>query len=153
MRPRWHRQLIAVLAACFLLAAMPAVAQGKNKKKPKRTERTVTLDYDGTQHLGWVTPAGQGGHRAFAEYAIQPNKGERYLSLQTSDATGLPTFLTVSYFGAWGSFAEVCGSTDEAIRIAPRMAIYLWIWHGTCSDGTPAPGTTGTITATLSNLP
>lgn len=28
---------------------MPAVAQGKKKKKPTRTERTVTVSYDGTQ--------------------------------------------------------------------------------------------------------
>lgn len=153
MRSQWSRQLIAVLAASCLLATIPAVAQAK-KKKPKRTERTVTLDYDGTQQIGVVTPVVRAGYAWSVVYQIQAKKKERYLSIETNDATGLPVYWALSYSADEpAGEMEVCGSTDEPIKISPRAILYLWMYRGTCRDGTPALGTTGEITATFSNLP
>jgi len=153
MKARWRRQLISVFLLCLILMALPAGAQGQKEKGPKRRERSVTLDYDGTQQVGVVTPVVRAGYVWVAEYALPAGKKDRFLSIQTNDATGQPAYVTLSYSAEDPDGEEVCGTTEEPIKITPKSVIYVWIWHGMCPDGTPAPATTGTITATFSNLP
>lgn len=144
--------LLGLLAGA--LAAGPADAAKKKKKKPKRVERVVEVVYQ--------APAIGSG----AGVCLRPTNScgdipiglkEKFVKIEITDATGLPVFFGVGQdtdpdaVGTETSHGEFCGSTgDDPIEVLPGYTLIVFPWAvGTC----PGVATTGTVTATLSNLP
>ncbi|HVM33896.1 MAG TPA: hypothetical protein VM784_00950 [Actinomycetota bacterium] len=153
------KRTLAVLLAFGLvggaLAAGPAEAKKKKKKKPKRVERVIKSEYQ--------APAiGSGSGVCFRPTNscgdLPIGLHEKFVKVEIADTTGLPVYFNLGQdtdpdtFGTEKSYGSFCGSTgDEAIKILPGypLVVFPWLLGPTC----PSVGTSGTVTATVSNLP
>lgn len=144
-----------VVSVALLIATLPldAVAGGGKGAGEKRTERTVTADYqspavmplvEGSGGLYACVTGGDLGNIGCVEVPVKPT--ERYLELTIEDASGLPAPVYV-----YGEGTLVCGATDTPIRITPGVAVEIWVKGVSVSPLCPGVATTGTMTATLSN--
>ena len=148
--------IFLVLGLAALLAAVPAQA----KKKTKRIERVVEINYD-RPGIG-VAPAG-GYPTGFPEAAteIPTSTQDRYIKIEIEDASGGSVWGFISQGDLDGNgvnddgYANFCGSQEESQPVAapgtPILGIYAYA--GACDDGTPSTMTTGTIKVTFSNMP
>jgi hypothetical protein len=126
-------------------------------KKPKKVKRKATATYD-TPAVGSGDATGVcSGANGCATFGI--GAGERFLHLEIEDSAGLPVYATVGQdTDPSNNFTEVvgriCGSTQEPLPIEPGIEVLVWVW---VAPGAQPPcagtATTGTVTATISNLP
>lgn len=156
------RSILSVILAVLLVAGFVGEVAGasadQKKKKKKRVERTATADY-----LGFS------GLRGAAEGAcdipplgcvVMPvEKGEKFVSVEITDAAGEPVWASVYIYGysAPGDAHEhVCGASESPFALASGLEELVVIVTQTTAGATsPCTGaaTTGTVTATFSNLP
>lgn len=152
------KKLIATCLTLGLLAgalAMPADA--KKKRKPKRVERVAEGTYDNPA-IGIPGVAGTSSAGGAVEFGLASN--EAFINVEITDDAGRPVMATMSQDSdpsdtTWEIFATFCGTTDGPVDVVPGLAVRVSVYtisgpdHPTCVG----PATSGTIKATLSNLP
>ncbi len=134
-----------------------SVATAGPKRKPQRTTRTIEGSYAAPAIFVYGSCSDSGGVGCVS-FTTGPN--ERFVTARAVDAHGLPVFVLIRdehmsdpIEGAevYGTF---CGETPEPIAVPPGRNLQFWVGAPfavyACQ---PGAGTTGTITATFSNLP
>ena len=157
------KRAISVVLALGLLAgafALPAEAAKKKKKKVVRVERVVELPYQCP--CGPSTPAGsQGFWLAGGTFGGGPGATggeENFVSVEVTDQSGQPVFVSLGQDGDGDGLSETdvgdaCGATEEPLPVpAPGSEVSVFVYVGTCSDGTPSIATGGTVKLTFSNI-
>ena len=156
------KRFVALFLILGLVFGSVATAEaGKKKKKPKRVERTMEVPYSapgfGTASVGVGCSPALGSCGNFAMGA-----DDHFATITLTDATGTPTPFSVAQDTEPGdptntietNHGTFCGTTgDDPLQILPgyEMTIFIWAWgDAICPTGF---GTTGTVTATFSNLP
>jgi hypothetical protein len=145
--------LLTVLVGSLLAVGLTAEAIAK--RPAKKVTRVASVAYDATNQIGVNTPVVALGY-VYQELAIPSQLNEKYVSLTAMDQTGGKVYFYVNQSStppAPGSGGDFCGSTDQPLRIYPGASVNIWIWQGSCADGSPALATTGSIEATFSNVP
>ncbi|MFN2526812.1 MAG: hypothetical protein ABR505_11215 [Actinomycetota bacterium] len=150
--------VVLVALAGLLLASLaaPADAQKKKKKKPQRTEREVSSEYQapaiGSADAGGACLAATNSCGTFTATAE-----EHYMKVVIEDAAGGPVSASVGWDvdgdGLSDTQFTLCGETASFMPIDNTFEINVFIWalpSSSCPDG---HATTGTVTATFSNLP
>jgi hypothetical protein len=152
------KAILVALILGLVAGSMAAPAEAKKKKKPKRVERTAEGAYDAPA-LILVGACAQTG--AIGCVSIPTGPGERYVSVTVTDAHGQPVYVSIQADmdgnaqddTVYGSF---CGETTEPILVDESTELHFWV-GATPDPGiagcAPAAATTGTLTATFSNLP
>ena len=155
-----HRTLIVLIAALLtvFLAWSPADAKKKKKKKVQRVERTEEADYVGATGFRGVqdSPCVEAGIGC-AKFTIQD--GEKFVAIELVDAAGEPVWASVyinGYSDGTDYHEHVCGSSEDPFKLAPGLTELVVVTTQTTGGATnPCPGaaTSGTVTATFSNIP
>lgn len=149
------RSLIVFMAAGLIAGS---VATAEAKKKPQRTTRTVQASYD-SPVLGIYARCGEPGVGC-TSFSGGPN--ERFITAKVEDAHGLPVYVLIrsAASGAFGegtkTYGEFCGETTEPIEVPPGGKFEFMVGSAASvylAGCEPGVATTGTITATFSNLP
>ncbi len=147
------RRIIAVAMAFGLIFGSVATAEAAKKKKPKKTTRTVESVYQ--------APAiGSGAGICLVATNscgdIPTGANEHFVVIEIVDQAGLDVFGTVGQDlngdGFTDNSTEFCGKTEEPVAIDPGFPLTVFPWAVGRAD-CPGVATTGTVTATLSNLP
>ena len=157
------RKTITVLLAASLVTAAflaPAAdAAKKKKKKPKKVSRTIEHTYQapspGVAGTVGACLAGQMENAGCTEIPLSGT--EKFVMISVTDATGQKVAGTMSQdtdsantgYEIIGSF---CGSTDKPVAVAPGLPLRISV-YAVSSSACPGVATTGTIKATVSNLP
>ena len=133
-----------------------SVATAESKRKPRKTTRTVEGSYD-SPVLGIFAECGSAAVGCVS-FSARPK--ERFVTATVQDAHGLPAYVLVrtAASGSFGTgaetYGEFCGETTEPIAIPAGAELEFMV--GAAASVTicsPGVATTGTITATFSNLP
>lgn len=158
-RTTWSR-LVAVTVVAVLLAGAgyePA-AGAKAPKKKKRVERVEEAPYAGA-----VGPRGAADVPCVQEpvgcvkFAIEP--GEKFVHVAVADAAGMPVWASVyinGYSDGTDPHEHVCGEAEAPFPLAPgvdELVVVVTQTTGGATNPCTGPSTTGTVTATFSNLP
>lgn len=147
-------KLTALLTLTALLSvSLAGTAVTANAKKGKRTEERSYVAANGIAFPAY-TPVYCLDDGTNCSY-IPVHPGERFMHISAEDVTGAGVALAVF---PWDSSTtnprftthHVCTATDKPIPL-PSWVSTIWVevLAGPCSDGTPAAGTTGTMTATF----
>ncbi len=153
------KKFVVLAAVAGLLVGSlvtPADAQKKKKKGPQRTEREVSSDYQapaiGTADAGGACPGATNSCGTFTATA-----DEHFMKVVIEDAAGGPVSATVGWDtdgdGLSNPQFTLCGETPNFMPIDNSFEINVFVWalpSSSCPDG---HATTGTVTATFSNLP
>jgi hypothetical protein len=149
--------LALVVGLTFMAPTVEAKSKKKKKKVVPKIERTVSAGYlvpvGAAEQGGYVTAAGNnvGG------VAFTPAPGEAYVSVTITDTAGQPVSGMIAQDTNGDNLTDTsagfCGATTEPVPIDPAYNVVVYVFEGPCSDTTPAVATTGTVTATFSNLP
>lgn len=153
--------ILGLVAGSFAMTAEAA----QKKKKPKRVEEVVELEYTGGD-IGVTAPATRAS-TCFVDPAMPfacksiPSPGSEftYVKIEVADATGQNAAGFLAQQDADGDgfndpYGEFCGAHEAPIPLeVPGAPVGLSITMGLCDNGTPSIVTSGTITATFSNLP
>lgn len=154
------KKAIAVaLSLGLLVGALVAPAEaGKKKRKPKKVTREVEGSYD-LPPLVLVGTCSQTGAIGCVTFLSGPK--EKFVTAKITDQHGQPVAVSVSAnldgeIGDDETYGTFCGETEEPIAIPPSTELHFWV--GAATDvGTggcvPGAATSGTATATFSNLP
>ena len=152
------RLLVLALTIGLIAGGMTSADAAKKKKKPKRISRVV----EGTYDLPPLVIAGtcsQSGAIGCVSFATGP-KESFITKASITDQHGQPVSVSISAntdgeIGDDVSYGAFCGELTEPISFDPGVELHFWV--GAAIDISPscAPGaaTSGTVTATLSNLP
>lgn len=150
------RKVIAVVVGLTVLSGLLTVPV-EAKKKPKKVERTYKEPYEASS-IGSADATGTCVDTNGCVF-IAVGLKETFLSIEIVDDTGLPVAATVGQDRTAGDnfvdrVADICGKTEEPLAIEPGLQVTVWIW------ALPSArlqcfgfGTTGELTAKLSNLP
>jgi hypothetical protein len=151
------RSIVLFLVLGMIFGSI-ASAEAAKKKKPKKVSRTVEGSYDAPALIVAGTCSQTG---AVGCVAIQTTLAEKFLTASVTDQHGQAVYVSVQADTdgnnqddvVYGSF---CGETTEPIAVDPGAALHLWV--GVTPDPAmagcaPAAATSGTVSATLSNLP
>lgn len=143
---RKNRLARVIVTACALALVVAPIADAKPRKV--RSERNLSLEYASPRGVNvaslwayWCLPDPCGD-------TIAVESGEKYLDVEVVDQTGTATPFEI-YFKDTSQF--FCGSaSDVFLNGAKEIGIdILSVSVPNC----PGPGTTGTVSATFSNLP
>lgn len=159
------RKTLAVALAIGLLAGAfvgPAEA-GKKKKKakaPVKVERVVELPYQcpcgpntPVQGAGFWLAGGQFGGGPVATGAT-----DNFVTWEVTDSMGQDVWVQMGQdtdgdLQAETDIGSACTKTDKALPVpAPGQQISVFVYIGTCDDGTPSLATSGTVKITFSNI-
>lgn len=157
---RSRKRLVATVALCVVAGALGAPvadAAGQKKRDVRHFEDTYASpaqivevpDHGGAYVCSY---GGSGATRNLGCVEIPVKPSEQFLQLEIVDASGLPAPAWVEQEGT-DAGGPVCGKTDKPMRIAPGVTILLWIYPYMASPPCPGISTTGTVKATLSDLP
>ncbi len=150
------KRAFACLMAIGLLGGALAAPADAAKKKTKKTERKAEGTYDNPA-IG--VPGVVGSGAAGGSYEFGTTATESYIDVEIVDDAGADVTFTMSQnsddsdpqyeiIGTW------CGSAAD-VAIVPALPVRVSVYAGpgvgqfTCTG----PATSGTIKATLSNLP
>ena len=132
-------------------------ATAEAKKKPQRTARTVEGSY-ASPVLGLYGECAGTDGRGCVSFSVGAK--ERFVTAQVHDAHGLPVYVLIrsTATGAFGEGAETygtfCGETTEPIAVPAGTQLEFWVGAAASVTGCqPGIATSGTISATFSNLP
>jgi hypothetical protein len=152
---------LAYVLAFSLVACVPGLslaASAKPKTQP-RTSRIVTMPYRAGCAVTADSPIGAIGHAMDESTCgavggggtVDTAHGERYMSVEATDAAGQPVGVEVFETGQYTDVADYCGNA-KSIRVSPNSTydVYAEVYLGGCTAGPP---TAGTIRITLSNQP
>ena len=151
------RTLVAVVVVGLLGGSLVAPVEAKRKRKPQRIERIAEGTYD-VPALGVPGVVGSAALGGAVEFPLGP--GESFVNIEITDGGGQPVTATLSQdtdtsTPTWEIFATICGKTEEPLAIAPGVALRVSVYTtpGPDQPACTGPATSGTIKATLSNLP
>ena len=149
------RKLIVSALTLSLVAgaiALPAVAG-----KPKKVSRVAEGVYDNPA-IGIPGVVGSPAAGGAVEFPLGAK--EKFISVEITDDLGQPVVATMSQHvdpsaPTWEIFATICGSTPEPLPVKPGVAVRVSVYTSPGPDQPTCvgPATSGTIKATLSNLP
>jgi hypothetical protein len=148
----------------MMLGAIETAPAFANKEKRRRTERQVSDDYQtpavAVHPIHPPPPAvtvcnrggALGGNRGCVVFDLSLK--ERFIDVEVVDATGLP----VPFFVAEGEELQdgwdgFCGKTERPLRVAPGPIFVILYAYSPVGVGPCTGATTGTVKATISNLP
>jgi hypothetical protein len=147
------RKTIATLLAVGLLAgafAAPAEAVKKKKRKAEGTYANPAVGIPGV--------VGSGSAGGTFEFPITSK--ESFISVEIADDGGADVIFTMSQntdpsTDTWEIFGTWCGKTEEPVPVAPGIAVRVSVYTipGPDQPTCVGPATSGTISATFSNLP
>ena len=147
----------SVIMLMILGLVLGSVATAESKRKPKRTTRTIEGSYASPAIFLYGSCATSDG---IGCVSFTTKANERFVTAKVVDAHGLPVFAMVreEHISDPVEGAEVygtfCGETTEPIVVPPGENIQFWVGAPFAVAGCqPGAGTTGTVTATFSNLP
>ena len=153
------KRILVLLMIVGLVVGSVATAEA-GKKKPKRVERTVQLEYTApSPGISGVVGACMAVLGVPGTACIDTPLGstDLFVKVAITDATGQPTNFDLAQETNADQpgleiFASGCGETPDAIAITPGVALRVTV---TAIGGPTCPGvaTQGTIDITLSNLP
>ena len=163
------RLLVLLMVLGLVFGSIAAADAGKKKRKPKpapspvKVERILEIKYQcpcgvntpaGGQGF-WVGPAGTrlggdssptGGDDLFVKIEVKDAQGGAVWTRLAQDTDG--------DLQAETDVGRVCGTSDEVFPVPSAGGeIGIFIYMGTCADGTPSTPTSGTVVLTFSNLP
>lgn len=154
------KRFLIMFMVVGLVAGSVATAEAGKKKKPKRVERTVQLEYTApSPGISGLVGACLTGLGVEGTACIDTPLGstDLFVNVVVTDATGQPTNFDLSQdtdpaTPAFDIFASGCGETPDPIAITPGLPLRVSV---TALGGPTCPGaaTQGTIDITLSNLP
>jgi hypothetical protein len=161
-RPGYRALGFLVMGSLLVGSAAGAEAATKKKKVVKHT-RVVTLKYTGACTVAGNTPAVTfafsssscpPGAADYSGFDAQP--GEKYLTVKVTDSTGRPVhgelwLTTGSGTAANDKNQEFCGALTD--YLLTQRTFSLDLDAATVDASCPGGATSGTITATWSNLP
>ncbi|MGH2807872.1 MAG: hypothetical protein ACRDKT_11425 [Actinomycetota bacterium] len=150
--------VMALVGGLFIGAISPALGEKTRKtKKERRVQRVEEAAY--TAPAAAVTGAGlfvgachHEEHVGCVAFPIKSHL-ELFVSIEVADESGLPVHAVMLHPQTRETVAEFCGETEKAIPIAVISEVDIWLLAGACPGGTPSVVTTGSVTATFSNLP
>ncbi|MFN2588422.1 MAG: hypothetical protein ABR613_09955 [Actinomycetota bacterium] len=158
------KAMVVALTAALVAGAFAGPADAGKKRKPKRVERVVEVEYS-APGIGVATPGPSGGICPYADpttrecIEIPLQLGERYVKVELSDAAGQKVAGFISQGDTTGDgisdlYGDFCGAHPEPIELQSKSApVRISFYNGAKADCAPSVATTGTITATFSNLP
>lgn len=154
------RFLVPFLILGLVFGSVATAEAGKKKKKPKRVERQVQLEYTApSPGISGVVGACMAVLGVDGTACIDTPLGADDLFVQVSvtDQTGQPTNFDLAQDTNVDNpgleiFASGCGETNEPLAITPGVALRVSV---TAIGGPDCPGvaTAGSIEITLSNMP
>jgi hypothetical protein len=144
------RLLILALVVGLVAGALTAAEAAKKKKKKTRTAESTyeapAIGSGGGVCLGATNSCGN----------IATGPDERFVEIEIIDEAGFDVYATVGQDldgdSLTDSSTEICGKSKEPIPIEPGVALTIFPWAVGQPD-CPGVATTGTVKATLSNLP
>jgi hypothetical protein len=153
---RMGRQAFVVALVCSLalgtLLPSTAIAHKKPHKKPGTT---IVLKANYSRPDGVAVA---GSYASYGGTLFSPASNTPYVSLTIADQSGEPVFASVGQdvngdkqIGSDEFRGSFCGKTASPLVIDPKYQITVFVFSGTCSDGTQSVATSGTITAVLSS--
>lgn len=153
-----RRILGVILVASLCLNLTTASARDQAGKKKKKVERVEEKPYVGGFGVGGVgQSACIADGVACARFPIE--KGERFVALEISDATGQPIYASVYIYGytdGTDSHEHICAESDRPFALGPGVEELVVVPSPSAGTGTPActgVTTQGNVTVTFSNLP
>jgi hypothetical protein len=159
------KAIVVAISMGLLAGALVGPADAKKKKpRVKKVERVVEVEYTGPG-VGVVTPNASGGACPFKDVTTQEcieiplELGEAYVKIEMADASGQKVAGYISQGDTSGDgiadgFAEFCGGHAEPVQlISTSVPVRVSFYNGATAECAPSVATTGTITATFSNLP
>jgi hypothetical protein len=153
-----RRSVLAVLMSAALLTGvvgqLPDASAGKKKKK--KMERTATAEYVGFSGFrGAVEGSCDQPPVGCVRIPVEP--GEKFVSVEVTDTAGEPVWASVYIFGysEGAAHEHVCGKSDYPFKMSgvEELVVVLTQTTGGATEACAGPSTTGTVTATFSNLP
>ena len=142
--------IMAITIALVLGAILAPVAGAARKAKKVKTTRTETADYttsgSAAAPIGVATVCAQS--QGCLTFVAQSK--EEYVTFTVTDATGTPAPFLVSLDGATTS--TYCGATDRPVWLNRATEIEVLIATVAVPD-CPGVATSGSLSATFSNLP
>ena len=135
---------IGLLCLVVAVSILPAA----EAKKAKRVTRTETHDYSASGGFEAVAVTTTICAQESACLVLTPKRKEKYVSLQIADTSGTPAPFSVSVNEA---SSVHCGETFQPVFTNGEREIPVTILGA--SQACSGVGTTGTVTATFSNLP
>jgi hypothetical protein len=143
------RAVVAVAVAA--IAVVPAAGHAA-PKPPKKTVRTVTLEYQGfcTAQVSGAVYWGPNACPQEAFITVVLTKAEKYVTYKAEDASGTPTPMQVWTNGDYNSVGTVCSDGKFTSKKGGGSLDIATALEAPDCGGIP---TQGTITITISNLP
>ena len=136
---------LSVLVLAMCLAALPAFAGGSKGRTASGEYNTLTIEQD---------EGSVGSHGYITNGVIfKTRPGEKFVGIVIEDDSGYPARAVVGQDLDGDRVAEVteeiCGATEEPIKLRKRAVVMVYTQEGACDDGTMAVATFGTVTATF----
>ena len=149
------RLFVIALAALIVPSSIGMTADAK--KKPKRTQRVIEATY-ANPAIGVPGVVGASNAGGAVEFAL--GSKEAFIAVEITDDGGQPVTATLSQNSdettpQWEIFATICGKTDQALEVLPGVPVRVSVYTtpGPEQPNCTGPASSGTIKATLSNLP
>jgi hypothetical protein len=141
-----------VIAIAVVLIVAGLVTPGHSRG---RTERTETLEYVGASGVNVNTVTAFELVRCAQALpgcvAFETTPKDRWMTVEIEDATGGAVFALASQEIDTSYYENIC-SKSKTFKIGGGLPVYVWVLTGVCEDNTPSTVTTGTVTATFSNM-
>lgn len=151
------KKLLATCITVGLLAGALAVPADAKKRKPKRIERVAEGTYDNPA-IGIPGVVGTSSAGGAVEFALA--SAESFIDIEITDDFGQPVIATMSQdtdtsTPSWEIFATICGATEDPLPVTPGVPVRVSVYTipGPDQPSCLGPATSGTIKATLSNMP
>jgi len=152
-----RKAIVVALVLGLVAGALSAPAVAK-KKKPKKVERVVEITYDaGATGVGSPVGTGVCFRPTNSCGDIPVGSTEKFITVELKDTSGLPVSFSLTQdtdpeaLGSESDLGDFCGKTDEPIQIEPGFTVIVFPW--TLGPACGSVATSGTVSATLSNLP
>lgn len=150
---RLSRSSIALLA---LLVSLAWLQSSPAAGRPIDTEqRVVEREYRSPALGVFAGPANSGAWYFDCEEQVgcvifRARSGEKYLSVEVRDISGLPVYARVMTPGGH-LIADVCEQTERPLKLRGTSEVVIHLVPGLCRDGRPSSPSLGTVVATFSN--
>lgn len=146
-----RRSVVATLATATAVAAMlaPVAAKAHDYRRIEQGEY-VAAGVQDVLGFSAVSNANLGAVRFAAGR-------EKFVSVAVVDESGRPVLaeITQDYDGDSGPELSsfLCGSTPKPVAIKPGFETRVYVYNGTCEDGSVSVPTTGTVKAVFTRKP
>ncbi len=141
----------------LLLAAVVGVFSSAVPVEAARPRRALaTYHYTDQNHAVGGPGFGAGVWNTEDAYAFPIRKGETAVSVMILDDNERPVSAKVvqiqwdadygnATVGHAATHYDICGQSEEPLKLVPDLQVEVFLEKGTCEDGTPSVPTTGDI--------